>query len=77
MVQRLLNLQGDIPGLTGKVLSKELKHLEEHGILTRTFYDTSPISVVYELTTYGKNQDKVILTLREWGVNRRKKIISK
>lgn len=74
---RFKEIQRNIPGITGKVLSKELKHLEEHGILTRTVYDTAPISVEYELTAYGKTLDKVILTLREWGVKHRKKIISR
>ncbi len=69
-------LQRTIPGITGKVLSKELKLLEEHCILTRTVYDTAPITVEYELTEYGKTLDKVILPLREWGVIHRKKMIS-
>ena len=74
---RFKELQRNIPGITGKVLSKELKQLEEHGILTRTVYDTAPISVEYELTAYGKTLDKVILSLREWGVKHRKKMIAK
>jgi DNA-binding HxlR family transcriptional regulator len=72
---RFKELQRNIPGITGKVLTKALKHLEEHRILTRTVYDTAPISVVYELTDYGKTLDKVILTLRDWGVNHRKEIL--
>ena len=74
---RFKEIQRNIPKITGKVLSKELKDLEEHGILTRTVYDTAPISVVYELTEYGKTLDKVILALRDWGVNHRKKVFSK
>lgn len=74
---RFKEIQRNIPKITGKVLSKELKDLEEHGILTRTVFDTAPISVVYELTDYGKTLDKVIMALREWGVNHRKKVLSK
>jgi len=74
---RFKEIQKNIPGITGKVLSAQLKHLEEHGILTRTVYDTAPISVEYELTPYGKTLDKVILELRTWGIKHRKKMIKK
>lgn len=74
---RFKEIQRNIPGITGKVLSKELKQLEEHGIVTRTVHDTAPIAVVYELTPYGRTLDKVISSLREWGVKHRKKMIVK
>jgi DNA-binding HxlR family transcriptional regulator len=74
---RFKELQRNVRGITGKVLSKELKSLEEHGILTRTVFDTAPISVVYELTEYGKTLDKVMVELREWGIQHRKKMIGK
>lgn len=74
---RFKEIQRNIPGITGKVLSKELKHLEQHGIITRTVHQTAPIAVDYELTVYGKSLDKVINTLREWGMKHRKKMIGK
>jgi DNA-binding HxlR family transcriptional regulator len=74
---RFKELQRNVRGITGKVLSKELKSLEEHRILTRTVFDTAPISVVYELTDYGKTLDKVMVELREWGIQHRKKMIGK
>lgn len=75
---RFKELQRSIPGITAKVLSNELKQLEEHKILTRTVLpETSPIAVEYELTEYGKTLDKVILSLRDWGIQHRKTMIGK
>ncbi len=72
---RFRQLQKAIPGITGKVLSKELKDLEENGILTRTVLATAPVSVEYELTDYGRTLDKVIFELRAWGVEHRRKVL--
>lgn len=73
---RFKQLQKSIPGITGKVLSSDLKDLEQNGILTRTVYDTSPITVEYELTPYGETLEKLILELRAWGVNHRQRILA-
>ncbi|RIV27819.1 transcriptional regulator [Fibrisoma montanum] len=73
---RFKQLQKSIPGITGKVLSNDLKDLEQNGIITRTVYDTSPITVEYELTPYGRTLEKLILEIREWGMIHRQRILS-
>lgn len=75
--RRFKELQRELPGITGKVLSKELKDLEQHGIITRKVFDTSPITVEYELTPYGHTLKKAILALHQWGSAHRKKIMVK
>lgn len=72
---RFKELQRVVTGITAKVLTKELRDLEMNDIVSRTVLDTSPISVVYALTEHGKTLDKVILTLREWGLEHRQKIM--
>ncbi|NJO03457.1 MAG: helix-turn-helix transcriptional regulator [Bacteroidia bacterium] len=64
-------IRSHIPKITGKVLSKELKYLETHKILTRTVHDTAPITVEYALTTYGKTLKPVIFALKDWGTQHR------
>ena len=75
--KRFKQIQREIPGLTPKMLSKELKELEINELASRHVYDTSPVSVEYELTTYGKTLKPLIGELHKWGTKHRKKIISR
>src|SRR4051812_14898112 len=52
--KRFKQIQREIPGLTPKMLSKELKGLEMNGLVERTVYDTLPVTVEYEITSAGK-----------------------
>lgn len=72
---RFNEIKNSIPRITGRVLSKDLKFLETHKIVSRTVKDTSPITVQYELTDYGRTLDDVFKALTDWGINHRKKII--
>jgi DNA-binding HxlR family transcriptional regulator len=73
--RRFKQLQRDIKGITPKMLSKELRDLEINELVTRTVYDTKPVTVEYELSTYGRSLDKVILELATWGHNHRKRMM--
>jgi DNA-binding HxlR family transcriptional regulator len=52
--RRFNELRGDIQGVSGKVLSARLKRLTADGIVTRTVLPTTPPSVEYELTGFGR-----------------------
>ncbi len=75
--KRFNQLVRDIPGLTPKVLSKELKDLEINELISRTVYDTQPVSVEYRLTAYGQTLKPLIGELHKWGTKHRKRIISR
>jgi DNA-binding HxlR family transcriptional regulator len=75
--RRFKQLQRDINGITPKMLSKELRDLEINELVTRTVYDTKPVTVEYELTPYGKTLEKVILELATWGHNHRKRMMKR
>jgi DNA-binding HxlR family transcriptional regulator len=64
-------------GITPKMLSKELKELEMHQLVKRTVYDTTPVSVEYELTPYAASLRNVIDALRDWGTQHRKRLMGK
>jgi len=66
----------EIHGITPRMLSKELKELEINKLVTRTVYDTSPVTVEYSLTPYGQSLHKVIGELRKWGTEHRKVILA-
>ena len=75
--KRFKVLQREIKMITAKMLSKELKDLELNDLVTRTVYDTTPVSVEYALTTYGRSLERVVRELHDWGVLHRKRIIAK
>ncbi len=75
--QRFKELAREVKGITGKMLSKELKDLETNLLVKRTVFDTSPVTVEYSLTKYGKSLEKLIMELYKWGAEHRKKIIGK
>ena len=72
--KRFKELERDVEGITPRMLSKELRDLETNQLITRTVYDSVPVSVEYSLTEYGKTLDDVIIALREWGKRHRKKL---
>jgi DNA-binding HxlR family transcriptional regulator len=54
------------------MLSKELKELELNGIVTRTVYDSQPVTIEYELTPSARTLSEVLDKMVEWGVRHRK-----
>lgn len=75
--QRFKELERTITGISPRMLSKELRELEVHELVSRKEYNTVPLTVEYALTDYGKSLDEVIVSLRDWGLNHRKKLFSK
>jgi DNA-binding HxlR family transcriptional regulator len=70
-------MQREVQGITAKMLSKELKELEVNELVLRTVRNTTPVTVEYKLTEYGKTLDNVIEELRDWGTKHRRRIIKK
>lgn len=72
--KRFKEIQREVNGITARMLSKELKELEINKLITRTVYDTKPVTVEYALTPHGRTLEKLILELRKWGELHRNKI---
>jgi DNA-binding HxlR family transcriptional regulator len=75
--KRFGELQRDIVDISPKMLSQELKALEENKIITRTMYDSMPVIVEYSLTPLGKSMNKMLEELLKWGVHFREEILGK
>lgn len=74
--RRFTEIQRNIPKITPRMLSKELKDLEMNGMVKRTVYDTNPISVEYELTDSAKSLSDVLDKMLEWGLQHRENVLS-
>lgn len=75
--KRFGEISKEIPKITDRMLSKELRDLEMNKLVKRTVHDSMPVVVEYSLTDYGNSLDKVIDELRKWGVQHRKLILGK
>jgi len=64
---RFKDLMENISGIGTKMLSKELKELEQQGIIHRKVFETTPVSIKYELSLYGKTLDKILYAMNDWG----------
>lgn len=72
---RYSELLKEVHGISGKMLSRELKELEANGLIERTVSNTSPVSVSYNITKYGSSLKELTHTIAAWGFNHRARII--
>ncbi|MDX3914885.1 helix-turn-helix domain-containing protein [Olivibacter sp. LS-1] len=71
---RFKDLQQMVVGISPKILSKELLHLEQNLLITRTVNNTRPVTVSYAITDHALQTLPVINALLEFGLKHRKKI---
>ena len=75
--KRFGEIQREIVDISPKMLSQELKALEENKIIERTVYDSKPVSVEYTLTPLGQSLNKILEELMKWGSHLRKEVVGK
>jgi len=71
--KRFKELKDVVPDITDKMLSLQLRALEEDGLVKRTVYPEVPPRVEYELTKEGKSLVPVLEAMAEWGRAKAKK----
>lgn len=66
--QRFKVLHYGIEGISAKVLTENLRQLEDDGLVKReVFADEIPVRVEYSLTSLGNQMKPIINALAEWG----------
>lgn len=66
--KRYSELRKDIPMVTERTLSLQLKELEEDGLIIRTVHTSKPpLKVDYELSEFGKTLIPLLYAISEWG----------
>ncbi|MFE2374256.1 winged helix-turn-helix transcriptional regulator [Streptomyces sp. NPDC059398] len=63
---RYSDLQASVPGISQRMLTQTLKHLERDGLITRTAYAEVPPRVEYELTDLGWSLLEAVTALAGW-----------
>lgn len=65
--KRFGELGRSIGGITQRMLTLQLRELEEAGIVERTVYAEVPPRVDYALTELGRSLQPVLIAMRNWG----------
>ncbi|WP_313638636.1 winged helix-turn-helix transcriptional regulator [Paenibacillus sp.] len=55
------------PGITQRMLTLQLRELEEDGVVHREVYHQVPPKVEYSLTEFGKTLTPIIKLMKDWG----------
>jgi len=71
---RFAELRRQIPGITEKMLTQQLRELEADGIIARRVYPTVPPKVEYSLTEYGRSLKHALREICAWGRNHMERI---
>jgi DNA-binding HxlR family transcriptional regulator len=71
---RFSELRKACPPISDRILSKELKELEELGLIARKEYPVVPPKTEYRLTALGRTLEPVMAAMAAWGIKHRAKI---
>ncbi len=58
-----------IPQATPKMLTQQLRELEQHRLIDRTVYPVVPPKVEYTLTEFGKSIRPILFVMYDWGAD--------
>jgi len=64
---RFKELERTVEGINTRMLVKELKNMEQNGIIKRDVFATVPPTVEYTLTDKGQKLLPSIISLYNWG----------
>ncbi|BAT54690.1 hypothetical protein NOS3756_36620 [Nostoc sp. NIES-3756] len=67
-IKRFGELQRALPGITQKMLTQQLREMEEDGIIHRQVYAQIPPKVEYSLTPLGVSLQPILHAMHEWAV---------
>jgi DNA-binding HxlR family transcriptional regulator len=70
---RYSELRRELAGISHKMLTQQLRELEQHGLVTRTVHPVVPPHVDCALTPLGRSTLPIIESLRDWGTSYRTK----
>lgn len=66
-VLRFGELKKQVPEATPKMLTQQLRELEDDGLITRKVYPVVPPKVEYSLTALGESLFPLLKAMYEWG----------
>ena len=66
---RFSELRNRVLGATPKMLTQQLRELENHNLVHREVFAVIPPKVEYSLTETGRSLLPILVAMRDWGAN--------
>lgn len=66
--KRFNDLRRDMPAISQRMLTLDLRALEEAGLISRTVYPAVPVKVEYALTDDGRRLQPVVEVMKDFGL---------
>lgn len=73
--KRFNQLRRLMPTITQRMLTLQLRELEQDGIVHREVYPEVPPKVEYSLTEFGKTLQPIVSLMKDWGEEYTRKIL--
>ena len=67
--QRFTEIIKTVPGISKKVLTENLRALEDDGLVEREIFAEVPPRVEYSLSPLGKTLRPILDAMRDWGID--------
>lgn len=74
---RFSDIKRQLPAITQRMLTLQLRELEEDGIVHREIYKQIPPKVEYSLTDFGRTLEPILLSMLAWGDQYTNRIIER
>jgi DNA-binding HxlR family transcriptional regulator len=65
--KRFGELRRLMPAITQRMLTRQLRELENDGVIHREVFREVPPKVEYSLTEFGRSLEPILLLMRDWG----------
>ncbi len=73
---RFNELRRKLPGVTAKMLTQQLRELEQDGLVLRTVYPVVPPKVEYTFTEFGQTFRPILAHIAQWGSDHNAHIVN-
>ncbi|MCB0166222.1 MAG: helix-turn-helix transcriptional regulator [Anaerolineae bacterium] len=74
-VLRFGEFRRELPDITAKMLTQQLRDLERDGLVNRTVYPEVPPKVEYALSEFGETLKPILDMIAQWGTANHRHII--
>jgi DNA-binding HxlR family transcriptional regulator len=74
--KRFGELRRELPRVTQRMLTLQLRELEADGLVHRQVYAEVPPRVEYSLTEFGRTLEPLLMTMKAWGEAHRDQLIT-
>ncbi len=75
--KRFSEIRRLLPAVTQRMLTLQLRELEEDNVVHREIYQQIPPKVEYSLTEFGKTLEPILLSMLTWGERYKSQIIER